>query len=222
MTILASGVGAQGPAGTDGQSVVAAGSWSTSTAYTTLDIVEHNGSGYLCRSDHTSAAATEPGVGASWTTVWDLLVSKGDVGGTGLKGDTGDTGPAGFGVGVSMEEDVDTSTQLVSSTSPTDGNVSVTVTKPAGATTGKVVVIAFASAYGAANNTLLRMGVGDGTLDYNEGRTGQSSVLWGSNGTVIGKTITATTTYTLRLWKNSGSQNANVAYQRLVALVIWS
>lgn len=50
------------------------GPWATSTAYALNDTVENNGSGYICTADHTSGSTTEPGVGASWATVWDLFV----------------------------------------------------------------------------------------------------------------------------------------------------
>ncbi len=50
------------------------GAWATSTAYAVNDTVESNGSGYVCTSAHTSGSTTEPGVGASWATVWDLFV----------------------------------------------------------------------------------------------------------------------------------------------------
>lgn len=54
------------------------GAWVTSTAYALNDTVENNGSGYVCTSAHTSGSTTEPGVGASWTTVWDLFVEGTD------------------------------------------------------------------------------------------------------------------------------------------------
>lgn len=50
------------------------GAWATSTSYSVNDTVESNGSGYVCTSAHTSGSTTEPGVGASWTTNWDLFV----------------------------------------------------------------------------------------------------------------------------------------------------
>jgi hypothetical protein len=50
------------------------GAWASSTAYSENDTIEHNGSGYVCTSAHTSGASTEPGVGASWTDKWDLFV----------------------------------------------------------------------------------------------------------------------------------------------------
>ena len=45
--------------------------WATATAYT-IDgaIVEHYGTKYVCSASHTSAAATEPGVGADWKKYW--------------------------------------------------------------------------------------------------------------------------------------------------------
>lgn len=37
------------------------------------DIVSHGGAYYRCKLSHTSGASTEPGVGGSWTTNWDLI-----------------------------------------------------------------------------------------------------------------------------------------------------
>ena len=54
------------------------GAWTTSTAYAVNDTVENNGSGYICTVAHTSGASTEPGVGASWTSNWDLFVEGTD------------------------------------------------------------------------------------------------------------------------------------------------
>lgn len=72
------------------------GAWVTATAYQEQDIVTRSGSSYVCISDHTSGASTEPGVGASWTTVWSTLASKGD---------TGATGPAGTNGAISQLQD---------------------------------------------------------------------------------------------------------------------
>ncbi|WP_419911905.1 hypothetical protein [Hoeflea sp.] len=64
-----------------------AGAWTTATAYTGSDprqAVRNAGSAYVCIANHTSDAASEPGVGGSWSTFWELLASKGDAGsGTG-------------------------------------------------------------------------------------------------------------------------------------------
>ncbi|MHB9110746.1 MAG: hypothetical protein ACYDCO_27145 [Armatimonadota bacterium] len=66
------------------------GTWTTSFAYrgnsTYRDVVTYAGSCYVAKSDHTSGASTEPGVGGSWGTYWQLLASKGA---------TGSPGPAG-------------------------------------------------------------------------------------------------------------------------------
>lgn len=51
--------------------------WLTATLYGTRDGVIHEGTAYICTADHTSAAGTEPGVGASWETVWSVLVERG-------------------------------------------------------------------------------------------------------------------------------------------------
>lgn len=59
-------------AGAEG--IIWRGAWALSTAYSVDDAVEHNGSSYICIAAHTSTASDEPGVGASWTTYWNLLV----------------------------------------------------------------------------------------------------------------------------------------------------
>jgi microcystin-dependent protein len=64
--------GATGPAWDQWQ-----GAWLTATAYIVLDTVENDGSSYICTAGHTSGASTEPGTGASWATVWDLVAAKG-------------------------------------------------------------------------------------------------------------------------------------------------
>jgi hypothetical protein len=69
--------GIRGPSGADGLGVVWVGAWATSTTYGVNDTVSSGGSSYVCVADHTSEAATEPGQGASWETVWDLLAAKG-------------------------------------------------------------------------------------------------------------------------------------------------
>lgn len=62
--------GQQGPPG----GVTAwSGSWSTATDYDEGQAVANNGTSYVARSDHTSGASSEPGVGASWETFWQVL-----------------------------------------------------------------------------------------------------------------------------------------------------
>lgn len=59
------------------------GAWLTATAYREDQLVTNDGTTYIAISDHTSAAATEPGVGASWATVWEVFAEKGADGGGG-------------------------------------------------------------------------------------------------------------------------------------------
>lgn len=47
--------------------------WALATGYSIGDRVAHGGSNYYAFVGHTSAALTEPGVGANWTTVWKAL-----------------------------------------------------------------------------------------------------------------------------------------------------
>lgn len=49
----------------------AATKWVTGTAYTADNqLVVHGGNVFVCTANHTAGSATEPGVGASWATVW--------------------------------------------------------------------------------------------------------------------------------------------------------
>lgn len=49
------------------------GNWITAKVYTAnTQAVVHGGKLYICTSSHTSGASTEPGVGASWATVWTI------------------------------------------------------------------------------------------------------------------------------------------------------
>lgn len=83
----------QGPAGPAG--IAWQGAWIDAAVYTIPDAVEHLGASYLCIADHTAGAASEPGVGGSWASSWDLLAAKGDSGATGADGVTGATGEQG-------------------------------------------------------------------------------------------------------------------------------
>jgi hypothetical protein len=78
------------------------GQWLTATVYAAVDGVYNAGPGssYICTAGHTSGASTEPGVGASWATVWSLTSQgavgpQGPQGPTGATGSTGSTGPTG-------------------------------------------------------------------------------------------------------------------------------
>lgn len=57
------------------------GAWATSTSYTEKTLVRPAaGHVYYCKTDHTSAGASEPGVGGSWTTYWALFLTDGAAG----------------------------------------------------------------------------------------------------------------------------------------------
>jgi hypothetical protein len=83
--------GAQGPQGIQGiagpQGLVWKDAWTTATGYSVRDGVSRGGSSFICKTAHTSDAASEPEVGANWTTYWNYLAQRGD------------TGPAGAGSG---------------------------------------------------------------------------------------------------------------------------
>lgn len=51
------------------------GAWATATSYDASDMVARGNGVYVCVSAHTSGSTTEPGVGASWATVWELYHS---------------------------------------------------------------------------------------------------------------------------------------------------
>lgn len=53
------------------------GAWVDPTAYALNSGVENDGSSYISILAHTSDSTTEPGVGASWETYWDLLAVGG-------------------------------------------------------------------------------------------------------------------------------------------------
>jgi hypothetical protein len=55
--------------------------WVTAVAYQTNHIVGNGGAIYLAVSPHTSSAATQPGVGENWQTVWALFQGGGGGGG---------------------------------------------------------------------------------------------------------------------------------------------
>lgn len=88
--------GPQGIPGVAGGSMSWRGAWATATAYSVDDSFEHNGSSYIVRTAHTSSATTEPGTGATWDTVMDLVAAKGDQGPTGPQGVPGPQGDQGI------------------------------------------------------------------------------------------------------------------------------
>ena len=74
-----------GPAGAAGVSGLNwRSAWLTSTAYAVNDGVSNDSSSWICIQAHTSDAASEPGVGGSYATYWEILAAQGaDGAGTG-------------------------------------------------------------------------------------------------------------------------------------------
>lgn len=87
--------GSQGPQGLAGGSMSWQGAWVTATSYAVDDAVENDGSSYICIQAHTSDAASEPGVGGSWSSYWNLMAQKGAQGDQGPQGTQGVTGAQG-------------------------------------------------------------------------------------------------------------------------------
>jgi len=76
--------GPQGPTGSDG-TAADVGLWSSGHPFATGDRCYHAKTGYgqcvyRCKTGHTSAAANEPEVGASWTDIWELFAGGGQNG----------------------------------------------------------------------------------------------------------------------------------------------
>ena len=65
--------GSQGPPGGVTQWT---GAWQTATGYTTGQAVSNGGTTYVSIVNHTSGAASEPGVGVDWEDFWQLLVER--------------------------------------------------------------------------------------------------------------------------------------------------
>jgi hypothetical protein len=66
--------------------------WTPFRGYVVNDVVWHNGSSWICQTNHTSGIPTEPGLEGTW----DLLAQKGDNGSQGPQGPAGSTGPQGI------------------------------------------------------------------------------------------------------------------------------
>jgi hypothetical protein len=83
-----------GPQGIPGGSLNPMGAWITATAYSEFDAVSNGtpASGYFCILDHTSDAASEPGVGIDWADYWQLYAGAGATGADGADGADGAPG----------------------------------------------------------------------------------------------------------------------------------
>jgi hypothetical protein len=78
-----------GPTGANGTSIIWKGSWDINLAYFVGDVVEYNGSSYVCTVNITSLDSPPP------SYAWELLAQKGATGAQGIQGPVGATGPAG-------------------------------------------------------------------------------------------------------------------------------
>jgi len=55
------------------------GAWVLGGNYSAWNVVEHNDTTYRCTLGHVASAATEPGVGGSWGTVWEVWGPAGNI-----------------------------------------------------------------------------------------------------------------------------------------------
>lgn len=119
-------------------------------------------------------------------------------------------------------EDHDSSAQTISSGSYANGNAAVTVALPAAGMTGVVHVVGqltFRSVDAAAS--FIGAAIGDGTTDWGPQQGTSANLNTNVNvGVTVVDTITADTTYTLRMLKAFGS-NCDVFYQSITAMVAW-
>lgn len=70
----AGATGSVGPTGPAGATLNFRSTWTTATNYAVLDVVSDGGAVYRCYVAHTSSATTEPGVGATYSSVWAIMV----------------------------------------------------------------------------------------------------------------------------------------------------
>jgi hypothetical protein len=65
-----------GPKGDPGENGLAwQGAWTSATSYEVFDAVQNDGTAYIATAAHTSGASSEPGIGSSWESFWDILAS---------------------------------------------------------------------------------------------------------------------------------------------------
>ncbi len=77
--------GIQGIQGLQGDSFAWIGAWVVATIYNVRDLVEFNGSSYVCLVSHTSSSSNDP---VQDPSLWDLAAAKGDQGVPGVVGGT--------------------------------------------------------------------------------------------------------------------------------------
>ncbi|RWB08771.1 MAG: hypothetical protein EOQ39_18840 [Mesorhizobium sp.] len=73
--------GPAGPAGVGLTWLTAA--WTIGNGYLANQALELNGSSYRAKTAHTAASTNQPGIGATWTTYWQLIAQKGNTGNDG-------------------------------------------------------------------------------------------------------------------------------------------
>lgn len=66
-------IGPAGPAGPQGSSLVWKGAWALTVTYDSGDLVDNGSVVYIATADNVAVAATEPGVGVDWATVWETF-----------------------------------------------------------------------------------------------------------------------------------------------------
>ena len=81
--------GLDGAPGADGIGFLWRGPWGSGNSYAAQDVVSQDGASWLCVSAHVADATTEPGVGTSAATAWNLAAAKGDPGDLGAQGSVG-------------------------------------------------------------------------------------------------------------------------------------
>jgi len=75
----------------DSCAITGYGLWEVGKSYQTCDVVQKDGSFYICIQSHTSSELKSP----SDENVWAILALRGDIGLTGLQGPQGDKGDTG-------------------------------------------------------------------------------------------------------------------------------
>jgi alpha-tubulin suppressor-like RCC1 family protein len=152
-------VGPPGSPGVNGISLNWRAAWQTATAYAVQDGVSATVDGkvqtYIAKSAHTSGASTQPGVGASWATAWDLAAQAG---GNGINGNPGAAATVAVGTVTTGAPGSDASVTNAGSSSAAVLNFSI----PAGADGASAIFVQ--PSQPAGNNGDLWIDSDDGKL----------------------------------------------------------
>ena len=131
------------------------GAWVTATDYELADVVTDDGATYFCTSAHTSGASTQPGVGGSWQTVWDLMSAAGSAASALLiannLSDLNNAGTARTNLGVAIGSDVQAHSAVLDAT--TASFLTADETKLDGIAAGATVNSSDAALVARANHT---------------------------------------------------------------------